>query len=407
MPVISATQQAALCAAVATRFGQPIRYPSHCEALEASIAQAQPQDGRLSVNTLRRFFGLVKKTGGYHLHTLDALARYAGHADFEAFVEGTFTPATTADPIPEIPELLAFPRLQHAERLLMGYFLGQITRTDDFTANALALRLAAHPAGQEYFVESYVDLAYLNGAYGQVVREYLRHKKTPEAQLYGHSVLFLGEFLAEDEPAWQARLQHLLALSIPPDTHPFPRGRRSFAEIAATWYAAPTQPLPAVLWEQLLDEATQIPILPTDAGNLPPFYNYFPAGYYFLVAEAFFLTNQFEPLAAWIALTLEAYPALRQYEHNVFNELLRAFQAVAALRTGTATTWDSSSLSAVLETHTWLRDYYQVHCWLAGLHFAVAGTPDPEAATRIREQINRFAHKRRMPFYASLAARIA
>ena len=156
---------------VATQFGQPLRYPSHCDALETELLKAAGHGGhRLSPSTLRRFFGLVNKEGGYHLHTLDTLARYAGHADFAAFgqaVAGLVTTAAAASPA-DIPELLAMESLAPPERLLLGYFLGRVTRPVQAggAAAPLALRLAAHPAGQEFFVESFVDLAHLNGAYG-------------------------------------------------------------------------------------------------------------------------------------------------------------------------------------------------------------------------------------------------
>ena len=86
MPVLTPPLHIALRDAVATRFGQPLRYPSHCDALEAELSKsADTGSRRLSPSTLRRFFGLVEKEGGYHLHTLDTLARYAGHSDFAAF----------------------------------------------------------------------------------------------------------------------------------------------------------------------------------------------------------------------------------------------------------------------------------------------------------------------------------
>jgi hypothetical protein len=179
-----------------------------CDTLELELQQNAADGGRyLSPSTLRRFFGLVEKDGGYHLHTLDTLARYAGHADFAAFgqsvlglaMQGPSTRGTASD----IPELLAMEQLAYPERLLLGYFLGRITRPTQpgGAAAPLALQLATHPAGQGFFVESFVDLAHLTSAFGEVLATYLRHKHTPEAQLFGHAALFLAEFLAENEPA--------------------------------------------------------------------------------------------------------------------------------------------------------------------------------------------------------------
>ena len=392
---------------MAIRFGQPLRYPSHCDALEAELQRADSTGGRrLSPSTLRRFFGLVEKEGGYHLHTLDTLARYAGHPDFASFGQAVTSlvdakEATSAAPT-DIPELLAMQRLAHPERLLLGYFLGRVTRPDTPTGPAapLALRLAAHPAGQEFFVESFVDLAHLNGAYGEVLAEYLRHKPTAEAQLFGHSTLFLGEFLAEDHPAWRARLLRLRALPVPPEVHAFPRGRRAFAEIVAAWHDAPDQQVPPALLARLRQEAAAGPLPDAPVAALPAFYNPFPAGYHFFVAEALFLTAQYALLSNWLEFTQAAFPELAQLEHNVFNELLRAFGAVARRRTGhAAPAVREQSALFKLDTHGWLLDYYQVHLWLAELHLA----PPGPAATQLRQQIQDFAHRHRMPFFQTAA----
>jgi len=366
---------------------------------------------RLSPSTLRRFFGLVEKEGGYHLHTLDTLARYAGHADFATFgqaVAGLAAAAPKASTaLNDIPELLAMDRLAYSERLLLGYFLGRVTRplAPGGPAAALALRLAAHPAGQEFFVESFVDMAHLNGAYGEVVAEYLKHKATPEAQLFGHCALFQAEFLAEDEPAWRARLAYLLALPVPPETHAFPRGRRAFARIVAAWYDAPTQALPPALLSQLRLEAAAVPRVELPTPPLPAFYNLFPAGYHFFVAEALFLTSQFQALLDWLDFTRSEYPELETLEPNVFNELLRDFYAVAELRTGRNPTakFHMHSLFG-LETHSWLLDYYKVHLWLVELHFAAGA--DAAAATRLQQQVAEFAALHRMPFFERVARQI-
>ena len=412
MPCLTPPLHTALREAVATQFGQPLRYPSHCDALETELLKAAGPGGhRLSPSTLRRFFGLVNKEGGYHLHTLDTLARYAGHADFAAFgqaVAGLATTAAAASPA-DIPELLAMESLAPPERLLLGYFLGRITRPAQAggAAAPLALRLAAHPAGQEFFVESFVDLAHLNGAYGEVLREYLRHKPTAEAQLFGHTTLFLGEFLAEDEAAWRRRLARVRAVPAPATTPAFPAGRRAFAEIMAAWHDAPDGPLPAPLLARLRRDAATVPRLAAPATPLPAFYNLFPAGYHFFVAEALFLTGHFALLLGWIGATNEAFPELAHLEPNVYNELLRVFLVVAQRRTGQPATTGAAGGTPLrqLETHHWLLDYYQAHLDLAALHLATIGAKAPET-TRLQHQLAQFAADHRMPFFRR-AARLA
>ena len=413
MPRLPSPLQAALREAVAARFGQPLRYPSHCDALELELQQNAATAGRrLSPSTLRRFFGLVEKDGGYHLHTLDTLARYAGHADFEAFgrsVAGlAMQPATTRNPATtDIPELLAMGQLAYPEKLLLGYFLGRITRpaSPGGAAAPLALQLATHPAGQEFYVESFVDLAHLTGAFGEVLTVYLAHKHTPEAQLFGHSALFLAEFLAEDEPAWRARLATVRALPVPPEVHAFPRGRRAFAELMTAWHDAPDHVVPPVLLASVRQEALGVPRTSVPQAPLPAFYNLFPAGYHFFVAEALFFTGQFPALLDWLAFTNREFPELAWLEDNVFDQLLRAFRAVGELRTGLISARAPHLHSLFnLETNSWLLDYFQVHIWLVELHFA-AGT-DAAEETRLRSHIQEFAALHHMPFFERVAGQI-
>ncbi|WP_233454728.1 hypothetical protein [Hymenobacter negativus] len=412
MPRLPLPLQAALREAVAARFGQPLRYPSHCDALELELQQNAATAGRrLSPSTLRRFFGLVDKEGGYHLHTLDTLARYAGHADFAAFgqsvsglaMQETYAPGAATD----IPELLAIEQLAYPERLLLGYFLGRITRPAQpgGAAAPLALQLATHPAGQEFYVESFVDLAHLTGAFGEVLTTYLQHKHTPEAQLFGNAALFLAEFLAEDEPAWRRRLAVVRALPVPPEVHAFPQGRRAFAEIVTAWHDAPDHVVPPALLAHIRQEAAAVPRTQVPQAPLPAFYNLFPAGYHFFVAEGLFLTGQFPALLDWLSFTNSEFPELARLETNVFDQLMRAFQAVAELRTGLISARAPHlHLLFNLETNSWLLDYFQVHIWLVELHFAV-GT-DTAEETRLRSHIKEFATLYGMPFFERVAGQI-
>lgn len=86
---------------IEARFGSPIRYPKDCEALSASIYRACNE--RLSVTTLKRFFGFAKSVEKPRLYTLDVLAAYVGYKDWSSLMaertaekaehESTFIPA--------------------------------------------------------------------------------------------------------------------------------------------------------------------------------------------------------------------------------------------------------------------------------------------------------------------------
>lgn len=66
--------------------------------------------------------------------------------------------------------------------------MGMILRNTNLM-NRLIPVFARHPSGQSCFVESFVDEDYLNGYYGDLLDEYIKHKKTQEAQLFYHSLM--------------------------------------------------------------------------------------------------------------------------------------------------------------------------------------------------------------------------
>jgi hypothetical protein len=163
--------------------------------------------------------------------------------------------------------------------------------------------------------------------------------------------------------------------------------------------------VPAALLARVRQEAGSVPRTPVPPVPLPAFYNLFPAGYHFFVAEALFLTGQFPALLEWLSFTHREFPELVWLETNVFDQLMRAFQAVAELRTGLISAGAPHLRSLFdLETNSWLLDYFQVHIWLVELHFAADA--NAAEATRLRSHIREFAALHRMPFFERVAGQI-
>ena len=402
-------QREALRAEVGARFGRPIITDADC--IELAKAMASGPGGGLSRATSRRFF--LDKDDSFFRNTLDKLAGYAAGCDFAYFCRllaagDSARQTTPAEKV--VPIALAGPT--YAASLQQGYALGMRTRPTnaDETAGAQALAQAATPIGQKLFVESFVDLANLNGAYGAVVERYLEYVGSWDKQIFGYGVLFLGAFLAQDKPLWQRRLAQLKALPIPYGLHPFPLGRRAFAILMSDWEKRPARSFSPSVLETLRQEARTCAVAEATPGY-PTFYNYFPAGYHFLVAEALFLSGQYNTLTHWLTTTDEFLQRVAyQQQNNVFREVLEAFRAVVLLRNGSLA--DATQLYQQLKPSTavaenrWLWDYYQVYLWLTDLHFAVAtGNSQAEHASA-QLQIDDFALKRKMPFFSQVARTI-
>ena len=165
--------------------------------------------------------------------------------------------------------------------------------------------------------------------------------------------------------------------------------------------------MPAALLLRLLAEAADVPHSVVMSPPLPTFYNFFPAGYHFFVAEALFLTSQFEALHGWLEFTRAEFPELATLEPNVYNEVLRGFAAVARLRTGRAADLSRSAhLPIMLETHSWLLDYYQVHLALVELHI-ITLVGEAAQAAQLLARVAAFARAHQFPFFNQIVQRIA
>ena len=66
-------------------FGQPLRYPGDFEALAESVSEKTGQ--RVSVNTLKRLFGVIGPEVEPRRSTLDILAQYLGETDWQAYAD--------------------------------------------------------------------------------------------------------------------------------------------------------------------------------------------------------------------------------------------------------------------------------------------------------------------------------
>lgn len=78
---------------------------------------------------------------------------------------------------------------------------------------------------QIFFAEHFTDYDNLCSYYYQVYESYLQHKKTPEAQLFGNSMLFLKSFWIMDKQDCSKYLNEINKINIDYHIHPYLIGR--------------------------------------------------------------------------------------------------------------------------------------------------------------------------------------
>lgn len=112
------------------------------------------------------------------------------------------------------------------QSLPVRFAAGMCFRTHNGIWERLISLFAANPKAQTYFFEQFVDTNYLFNNYVFRIHEYLKHKSTPEARLFGNCILFLASFLKMDKNAC-IRYWEVINEIIPDNTiHPWPVGRK-------------------------------------------------------------------------------------------------------------------------------------------------------------------------------------
>ena len=289
MPTISRELQAALQNEVIVTYQKRNRSSQKATANQLAIYFSSRHTPRLSEATIHRFFNVdAPTTPGSH--TLDTIAQYAGFRDLADF----------AHYFEEQNDMLL--RGNRLERLGQSYGLMQRFRNETSEVLASSLRTAAQavgtPNGQNDWIQAWVDLAHLPGYFGKLLESYSEANQSPEAQVFAGGLRYLKSLLTLNHPERTRQAHALQSLDPRLSTPPFVLGRWAFARLMERAFEDSSVLTDAEF--DLLRERAPVPVAAVGAASRPAAYNYFPAGYHFLVAEALYLSQQWVALAAWL-----------------------------------------------------------------------------------------------------------
>ncbi|HWJ91603.1 MAG TPA: hypothetical protein VNR87_10865, partial [Flavisolibacter sp.] len=187
----------------------------------------------INPNTLRRCFGLVKADYPPSSSTLNILSRYCGFDSVEEILSLRKARANNnAGQAKAIHDyIVALFKTSTVKEPIDETFLGLVRQTVLFLQqypeliDKLQRSIARTKNGQEYYFEQFVHIDKLNGHYGEGIRYYLNEKKTPEAQVFGHSILCLRAWLSNDGPSLRKHFAELVKTKPTKNFHPFVCGR--------------------------------------------------------------------------------------------------------------------------------------------------------------------------------------
>lgn len=169
------------------KFGKKIVTAGDCEELSHTINLVTTT--KVSGQTLRRFYGLIKSTSCTSRFTLNTLAKYCGYNDFTAFEQS------------------------RSQQELEYFFNGNGSDSDYWQKSAelckqistspelLAkthLRLMSLPLARKFFIENHPLRDLLGTVYAQYFSTYLKFSQTPEARIFAYGFLFQSAFFQQN-----------------------------------------------------------------------------------------------------------------------------------------------------------------------------------------------------------------
>jgi hypothetical protein len=187
-------------------FGRKILSSADCRYLCHEIGQwAQ---FKLSFNTIRRFFNLMKTDHQPSVYTLNALSNYCGFSSYDDFItskqrdEEVKMQAQDSCLLDYL--ILLFKNTEVASRNDNTYY-SLIQQTINYLDQHLYLvdrfqrEIARTKNGQNFYFEQFINVDKLNSFYGEGLYYYLHEKKTRESRLFAHSLLCFRSWLTQNE----------------------------------------------------------------------------------------------------------------------------------------------------------------------------------------------------------------
>jgi len=211
--------------------GRKILTASDCQYLSNDIYQQTKL--RVSLNTLRRFFHLMKSKYQPSSFTLNLLSKYCGFSSFDDFI--SHKERSHNNYANSGSDLLNFLILLFRDFDIKGIedttyinLIHEIINNlekwpqviDEFQS-----QIAKTPNGQFFYYEQFVNIDNLNSYYGDGLHYYLHERKDPQAQIFGHSLLCFRSWLSMHKEEVYNHCQEVFQYNINETIHPSVCGR--------------------------------------------------------------------------------------------------------------------------------------------------------------------------------------
>jgi len=301
--------------------GFTIKNPIDCEKLSDVIFRKTKY--YISSATLKRFMGFHFSGFKPSYQTLDILAIFCGHDGWNDFIN----PIKRVEHVTN-EELIFFKTIfdlndyneisDHDETMQMvSRRIAERLRKDPKAFEAILPDLAKNKLAQIFYFEHFPDYDNLVSFQYKGYVEYLKYKKTPEAQIFGNCLLFFRAFLLMDKSLMKKYHNRLMQIIIPDDMHPMPLGRYYQCLILFQHFVE-NKPIDIIL-KQIYSIEKRLPRIGLHFKNFP--------GFHYFVADSLILSGHYKDAIKIIQLATNNYCIYKEF---VWKGYYRQFQLMLA-----------------------------------------------------------------------------
>lgn len=199
-------------------FGRKIISYRDCIQLVEDIYQKT--ESTVNVNTVRRFFGLVKTNYNPSPATLAIFSKYCGFNSIDDLDNISISKSTDSFISKEelshyLLSLFKNIPVLETHNSLMESIVEQTViflERNPFLIDKFQREIAATAGGQYYYFERCVNMDRLNGYYGDGLRYYLRAKNTNEAKVFANSLLVFRYWMTDDLPLQERHIKETVTV---------------------------------------------------------------------------------------------------------------------------------------------------------------------------------------------------
>lgn len=313
---------------VLIRYGKMLNKSVDCD----KIAKVVSNETKSYINgiTFKRLYGFTKYPYNPSSQTLDILCKYIGFENWFEYLVIKNQKSTISEQ--EITFYRTIFNLDYIN-VVQNYEGGlqsisrQIIKKIISAPKSFKIvidSLVNNKWAQIFIFEHFPVYDYLIPFYHYAYIQYLQHKRTREAQLFGNSILFLNALWTFNKDEASKRIKEINKTGLSPEIHPFVVGRYFASNLYYNHYF--TNKTTSLLIERIFEFEKRIKIESCHFKDFPTFH--------YIVSEAFLHCKYYSEVITIVDIALSKYQIKREFVKKGYYRQMLMFKADALFELG-------------------------------------------------------------------------